>query len=147
MCPPRYRGGGGLLHRLSTLTGLGPAVYFCCTGLEVTLTGRYPASCPAEARTFLTCGLSTLAAAIIRQTCDDDCSISGEFCKPSGNIFDCLIDVSQERGILRKNGCAVILTCKTVSENLRFLIYIVAENTDIDRHDINCFILQRLEHC
>ena len=25
-----------------------PAVYFCCTGLRVTPTGRYPASCPAK---------------------------------------------------------------------------------------------------
>ena len=44
------------------------AVYFCCTGPGVTPAGRYPASCPAEARTFLTCGLSTFAAAIIQQT-------------------------------------------------------------------------------
>ena len=25
-----------------------PAVYFCCTSLRVTPTGRYPASCPAK---------------------------------------------------------------------------------------------------
>ena len=33
-----------------------PAVYFCCTGLRVTPTGRYPASCPAKP------GLSSSAA-------------------------------------------------------------------------------------
>ena len=25
-----------------------PAVYFCCTGPEITLAGRYPASCPMK---------------------------------------------------------------------------------------------------
>ena len=60
MCPPRYRGGGSLLHCLSTLTRLSAserlAVYFCCTGLGVTSTGRYPASCPMKP------GLSSPAA-------------------------------------------------------------------------------------
>ena len=62
MCPPRYRDGGGLLHRLSTLTCrylTGPrtrrirklclqAVYFCCTFPGVASAGRYPASCPVK---------------------------------------------------------------------------------------------------
>ena len=48
MCPSRYRKGGSLLHCHSTLTGQKPAVYFCCTGLGVTSTGRYPASCPMK---------------------------------------------------------------------------------------------------
>ena len=48
MCPSRYREGGSLLHCPSTLTGKIPAVYFCCTGLGVTSTGRYPASCPVK---------------------------------------------------------------------------------------------------
>ena len=48
MCPFRYRKGGSLLHCHSTLTGQKPAVYFCCTGLGVTSTGRYPASCPMK---------------------------------------------------------------------------------------------------
>ena len=48
MCPACYQSGGSLLHCLSTLTGSVPAVYFCCTGLGVTSTGRYPASCPAK---------------------------------------------------------------------------------------------------
>ena len=41
---------GELLPRLSTLTSCPKteAVYFCCTGLGVTSTGRYPASCPME---------------------------------------------------------------------------------------------------
>jgi len=41
------------------------AVYFCCTGLWVTSTGRYPASYPVKP------GLSSLAyaTAIIRPTC------------------------------------------------------------------------------
>ena len=30
------------------LPGRSPAVYFCCTGLGVASTGRYPASCPAK---------------------------------------------------------------------------------------------------
>ena len=47
MCPSCYQAGGSLLHCLSTLTGK-PAVYFCCTGLGVTSTGRYPASCPVK---------------------------------------------------------------------------------------------------
>ena len=47
MCPPCYQDGGSLLHCLSTLTSA-EAVYFCCTGLGVTSTGRYPASCPAK---------------------------------------------------------------------------------------------------
>lgn len=37
---------GSLLHCLSTLTNM--AVYFCCTILEVTFTGRYPAFCSTE---------------------------------------------------------------------------------------------------
>ena len=39
--------GGGLLHPLFTLTACA-AVYFCCTFLGVTSTGRYPASCPVK---------------------------------------------------------------------------------------------------
>lgn len=37
---------GSLLHCLSTLAKM--AVYFCCTILEVTFTGRYPAFCSVE---------------------------------------------------------------------------------------------------
>ena len=51
MCPSRYLEGGSLLHCLSTLTKhpyRHLAVYFCCTGLGVTSTGRYPASCPMK---------------------------------------------------------------------------------------------------
>ena len=48
MCPSCYQGGGSLLHCLSTLAGQRPAVYFCCTFLGVTSTGRYPASCPVK---------------------------------------------------------------------------------------------------
>ena len=48
MCPACYQDGGSLLHCLSTLTPTSEAVYFCCTGLGVTSTGRYPASCPAK---------------------------------------------------------------------------------------------------
>ena len=48
MCPACYQDGGSLLHYLSTLTPTSEAVYFCCTGLGVTSTGRYPASCPME---------------------------------------------------------------------------------------------------
>ena len=47
-----YQPHGSLLHCLSTLTGTRQtpvlAVYFCCTSLGVTSTGRYPASCPAK---------------------------------------------------------------------------------------------------
>ena len=41
------------------------AVYFCCTGLGVASTGRYPASCPMKP------GLSSsaMAAAITRPAC------------------------------------------------------------------------------
>ena len=68
MCPACYQTGGSLLLCLSTLTRPeGPfrkasfskpsgAVYFCCTGLGVTSTGRYPASCPVKP------GLSSSAA-------------------------------------------------------------------------------------
>ena len=48
MCPACYQDGGSLLHCLSTLTSASEAVYFCCTGLGVTSTGRYPASCPVK---------------------------------------------------------------------------------------------------
>ena len=48
MCPFCYHNGGSLLHCLSTLTFTKKAVYFCCTGLGVTSTGRYPASCPMK---------------------------------------------------------------------------------------------------
>ena len=48
MCPLCYHSGGSLLHCLSTLTMEAMAVYFCCTGLGVTSTGRYPASCPVK---------------------------------------------------------------------------------------------------
>ena len=41
------RSSGELLPRLSTLT-MYMAVYFCCTSLGVSSTGRYPAPCPAK---------------------------------------------------------------------------------------------------
>ena len=49
----RYRRAGELLPRLFTLTADSAAVIFCCTFLEVTFTGRYPAPLPCGARTFL----------------------------------------------------------------------------------------------
>lgn len=45
---PCYQGSGGLLHRHSTLTGIPRRFLFCCTGLGVTPTGRYPAPCPVK---------------------------------------------------------------------------------------------------
>ena len=69
MCPRCCQRGGSLLHCLSTLTRAYvyrvlprdlcihmPGLYFCCTGLGVTSTGRYPASCPVKP------GLSSSAA-------------------------------------------------------------------------------------
>ncbi len=45
-----YQTDGSLLSCLSTLTWRKylQAVYFCCTGLGVASTGRYPASCPVK---------------------------------------------------------------------------------------------------
>ena len=58
MCPLCYQRGGSPLHYPSNLTTKGNlslrclrhlvAVHFCCTGLGVTSTGRYPASCPVK---------------------------------------------------------------------------------------------------
>ena len=49
MCHCCYQQCGSLLHCLSTLTiTFAMAVYFCCTGLGVASTGRYPASCPVK---------------------------------------------------------------------------------------------------
>ena len=66
ICPARYRAGGGLLHRLCTLTGLPAGGCFLLhlpgSRLHRTLSGILP----CEARTFLTCALSGLAAAIVR---------------------------------------------------------------------------------
>lgn len=45
---PCYQGSGGLLHHHSTLTGIPRRFLFCCTGLGVTPTGRYPAPCPVK---------------------------------------------------------------------------------------------------
>ena len=57
MCHCCYQQCGSLLHCLSTLTiTFAMAVYFCCTGLGVASTGRYPAPCPAKP------GLSSPAA-------------------------------------------------------------------------------------
>ena len=53
---PCYQGSGGLLHHHSTLTGIPRRFLFCCTGLGVTPTGRYPAPCPVKP------GLSSSAA-------------------------------------------------------------------------------------
>ncbi len=65
MCPHCYQCGGELLPRLSTLTRVNPGGLFLLhwpgSHLHRTLSGILP----CEARTFLTCGLSTLAAAII----------------------------------------------------------------------------------
>jgi len=51
-CRARYRTRGGLLLRRFTLTRGGKTdpggLLFCGTFLEVSLTGRYPASCPVE---------------------------------------------------------------------------------------------------
>ena len=47
ICPLCYQRGGSLLNCPSTLTTC-VAVYFCCTSLGVTSTGRYPASCPMK---------------------------------------------------------------------------------------------------
>ncbi len=60
-CRDRCRSRGGLLpHRFTLTGGTLPSLrrfrVFCGTFLEVTLTGRYPASCPAEP------GLSSRAA-------------------------------------------------------------------------------------
>ena len=56
MCPACYQTGGSLLHCHSTLTGHGPAVYFCCTVPGVTSARRYLAPCPVKP------GLSSPAA-------------------------------------------------------------------------------------
>lgn len=52
ICPLCYQKGGSLLHCPSNLTiihqRMQMAVYFCCTILGVTSTGRYPASCPVK---------------------------------------------------------------------------------------------------
>ena len=56
MCPLCCQRGGSLLHCPSTLTQILWAVHFCCTGLGVASTGRYPASCPVKP------GLSSPAA-------------------------------------------------------------------------------------
>ena len=49
MCHCCYQQCGSLLLCLSTLTTtFAMAVYFCCTGLGVASTGRYPASCPMK---------------------------------------------------------------------------------------------------
>ena len=49
MCHCCYQQCGSLLHCLSTLTiAFAMAVYFCCTGLGVASTGRYPAFCPVK---------------------------------------------------------------------------------------------------
>ena len=60
MCPARYRAGGGLLHRLCTLTGPKAGgcflLHFPGSHLHRTLSGILP----FEARTFLTCSLSFL---------------------------------------------------------------------------------------
>ena len=63
ICPVRYRTGGSLLHCLSTLTSKGGGLFLLHwpgSHLHRTLSGILP----CEARTFLTCGLSTPAAAI-----------------------------------------------------------------------------------
>jgi len=69
MDPPRYRGGGSLLHCLSTLTrALNPRGLFLLrypwSRLRRTLSGILP----CEARTFLSRGLSALTAAITYST-------------------------------------------------------------------------------
>ena len=47
--PSCYHDDGSLLHCLSTLAAAyATVVYFCCTSLGVTSTGRYPASCPVK---------------------------------------------------------------------------------------------------
>ena len=66
MCPVCYQTGGSLLHCPSTLTIASGIFLLHCpwSHLHRPLTGILP----YEARTFLTCGLSTLAAAIICPT-------------------------------------------------------------------------------
>ena len=60
ICHSCYQLCGELLPRRFTLTTISPdekvAVIFCCTGLGVASTGRYPASCPVKP------GLSSPAA-------------------------------------------------------------------------------------
>ena len=56
ICPACYQPGGSLLHCPSTLTGQGPAVYFCCTVPGVASARRYLAPCPVKP------GLSSPAA-------------------------------------------------------------------------------------
>ena len=61
MCHCCYQQCGSLLHCLSTLTiAFAMAVYFCCTGLGVASTGRYPASCPAKPGLSSSVCLSTM---------------------------------------------------------------------------------------
>ena len=59
MCPARHRAGGGLLHRLCTLTGVAGGLFLLHwpgSRLHRMLSGILP----CEARTFLTCSLSSL---------------------------------------------------------------------------------------
>ena len=104
--PSRYRDGGSLLHCHSTLTRRGllrktsedclqssghiaynPSgrYYFCCTGLGVTSTGRYPASCPVKP------GLSSserMSAAIVCLTCCHTyCNLFFPFCPCNGKFL------------------------------------------------------------
>lgn len=52
-CGTCYQIPGGLLHRLFTLTGICRRLSLCCAFPGVASAGRYPASLPCEARTFL----------------------------------------------------------------------------------------------
>ena len=100
MCPLCYQRGGSLLHCPSTLT---KSECLCTPSLGGTFLLHWPWSrlhrtlsgiLPYEARTFLSCGLSTLAAAIVCLTfvfCDFIISLKN--CKELFHIFQQLQDV------------------------------------------------------
>ena len=100
MCPFCYQKGGSLLHCLSTLTcTFAQAVYFCCTGLGVTSTGRYPASCPAKpglsssaAFRHMHPRLSVLLNTVLHYTMSDfECQTSVLLSESFGFCFDILL--------------------------------------------------------
>ena len=68
MCPGCYHPGGSLLHCPSTLTGIQPAVHFCCTVSGVASARRYLVSCPVKP------GLSSPAAFRFRGSDHLSCS-------------------------------------------------------------------------
>ena len=118
MCHCCYQQCGSLLHCLSTLTiAFAMAVYFCCTGLGVASTGRYPASCPVKPglsspASFRLCSRDHLADSCVYEPADKPGYVL------NGHLSSTDVAASVKRPTLKHGGPPYCLMCGLASDGV-----------------------------